>query len=108
MAPPSKGAWEVTHSFHGDYRVSDVNTWVVLASMHLPDYYPQKPEEERNREMVDNAYLMAAAPDMLYALKYAVENIVEDSKTGLDGGLYFQGDVDVLHQALNKAGGYDG
>jgi hypothetical protein len=80
------GPWEIKERFSGSYGIEPNVAWLGASSSHQPG------------ENLANARLIAAAPEMLAALKLAEKFGEESAMRSIDPDAW-----DAINSAINKA-----
>ena len=93
MKPHSPGPWTLDVDITG-WMFSDVNGWIV-ATIDDPDSYDAGAMPD-NQTCEANARLIAAAPELLECLRWAVRRI---ETAGLGEGEYIERALDAIHKA---------
>lgn len=87
----TNGPWIIYGDIEGQTAICDESDTIIA--------YLDKWSSERLRENVSNARLIAAAPDLLAALRHLLCN-VED---GVDFGLHFEHPDNNFHESVTEA-----
>ena len=87
----SPGPWTIDHQ---PYCISVESESFILSEQYLPEE-----DDEDSAEQVANAYLMAAAPDLLEAAALALREMRNTTSPGAS----FMAAVDALDAAITKA-----
>jgi len=97
----TKGPWYASESFniHEQRIVADEETGQTIAIVYGRGSY-----EERIDETRANAHLIAAAPELLEALKKAV-SLIEGVASETPMERFYQSQADSLQEVINKAEG---
>ena len=82
----TSGPWEIEERFSGSYAIEPNVAWLGASSSHQPG------------ENLANARLIAAAPEMLAALKLAEKFGEESAMRSIDPDAW-----DAINSAINKA-----
>lgn len=106
MAKHTPGPWDTSSAGNGMFRIGAQNCWIAMVSILRHGY--QLPEEIKVENQA-NAALIAAAPDLLEALKFVLDHIADPERGvrelypafGLDANRA----VEMVRAAIDKAEG---